>query len=68
MFDAIPLQRSHGAAHVSLDGGRLTELRQSGSGKAILPRTHAAVPEIVFLNTSGGLTAAGLRVTTSSGT
>lgn len=57
MFDANPLQRSRGAAHVSLDGGRLTGLRQSGSGKAMLPRTHSAVPEVVFLNTSGGLTA-----------
>lgn len=57
MFDGIPLQRSHGEAHISLHGGRLIELRQSGSGKVMLPRTHAAVPEIVFLNTSGGLTA-----------
>lgn len=57
MFDAIPLQRSHGEAHVSLQGGRLTELRQSGSGKVMLPRSHAAMPEVVFLNTSGGLTA-----------
>lgn len=31
-------------------------LRQSGSAKVMLPRTHSAVPEIVFLNTSGGLT------------
>ena len=57
MFDGIPLQRSHGEAHISFHGGRLTELRQSGSGKVMLPRTHAAVREIVFLNTSGGLTA-----------
>ncbi|MBV0892530.1 urease accessory protein UreD [Paracoccus sp. Z118] len=57
MFDGIPLQRSHGEAHISLDGGGLTELRQSGSGKVMLPRTYADVPEIVFLNTSGGLTA-----------
>lgn len=57
MLDAIPHQRSHGEAHISLQGGRLTELRQSGSGKVMLPRTHAAVREIVFLNTSGGLTA-----------
>lgn len=57
MFDAIPLQRSHGQAHISLDGGRLTGLRQAGSGKVMLPRTHADRQEIVFLNTSGGLTA-----------
>lgn len=35
---------------------RLTGLHQSGSAKAFLPRTHAPVPEVVFLNTSGGLT------------
>lgn len=33
----------------------LTHLRQQGSAKVILPRV-GAVPEIVFLNTSGGLT------------
>ena len=31
-------------------------MRQSGSAKVMLPRTHSGVPEIVFLNTSGGLT------------
>lgn len=56
MFDGIPLQRSNGSAHVALDGGRLTVLRQSGSARAMLPRTHSGTPEIVFLNTSGGLT------------
>jgi urease accessory protein len=53
-------QRSVGEARVSLDlrGGqtRLVGLRQSGSGKAILPRVEDGVPEVVFLNTSGGLT------------
>ena len=34
---------------------RLTALRQQGSAKAILPRV-GDVPEVVFLNTSGGLT------------
>ena len=59
---AIPspqMQRSRGEAAVSLwlDNGqvRLGELRQQGSAKAILPRV-AGVPEVVFLNTSGGLT------------
>lgn len=59
---AIPspqMQRSRGEAAVSLwlDNGqvRLDELRQQGSAKAILPRV-AGVPEVVFLNTSGGLT------------
>ena len=53
------LQRSRGEAAVALslrDGRvRLDRLRQQGSAKAILPRT-GAVTEIVFLNTSGGLT------------
>lgn len=53
-------QRSHGVAAVELvhlDGAtRLARLRQQGSAKAILPKSHAAQPEIVFLNTSGGLT------------
>jgi urease accessory protein len=62
MLDTIPtiMQRSMGEASVSLalSGGRtrLGGLRQSGSGKAILPRTEDGVPEVVFLNTSGGLT------------
>jgi len=47
-------QRSHGRAHVAFDGpaAGLSTLRQQGSAKAIpLPG-----PEVVFLNTSGGLT------------
>lgn len=50
------MQRSAGAARVSVDGGRLTGLSQSGSAKALLPRSYGPAPEIVFLNTSGGLT------------
>ena len=53
------LQRSHGEALVELAavGGktRLVRLRQKGSAKVILPHV-GAVPEVVFLNTSGGLT------------
>lgn len=53
-------QRSHGLASVSfaqLDGvTRLGRLRQQGSAKAILPHIYRDVPEVVFLNTSGGLT------------
>lgn len=52
------MQRSHGAAHVGLAAGQITTLHQQGSAKAMLrlpPRS--AVPEVVFLNTSGGLTA-----------
>lgn len=57
MFDGVQHQRSFGLASVAMDGGRLTRLFQSGSAKAMLPRTHRETPEIVFLNTSGGLTA-----------
>lgn len=53
------LQRSHGEAVVALDHAagksRLVRLRQQGSAKAILLHV-GAVPEVVFLNTSGGLT------------
>jgi urease accessory protein len=54
------LQRATGRAHVGLvaRGGssRLVDLHQSGSAKAFLPQVHGLVPEVVFLNTSGGLT------------
>ena len=50
------MQRSAGVARVSIDGGRLTGLAQSGSAKALLPRSYGPAPEVVFLNTSGGLT------------
>lgn len=54
------LQRVHGRAEVALkaeDGlTRLDNLHQSGSAKAFLPVVHRDAPEIVFLNTSGGLT------------
>lgn len=54
------MQRSRGEAHVSLraQGGqvRLVDLRQAGSAKAMLPRHAGDVAEVVFLNTSGGLT------------
>lgn len=65
MFDTRPqphahhsprAQRSHGEAAVRFDAGRLQGLRQRGSAKAQLPRV-GKVPEVVFLNTSGGLTA-----------
>ncbi|MDB6454498.1 urease accessory protein UreD [Falsirhodobacter sp. 20TX0035] len=53
------MERSAGKAHAALtlrDGRmRLTALRQQGSAKAILPRVEGP-PEVVFLNTSGGLT------------
>ncbi|MEL6608645.1 MAG: urease accessory protein UreD [Pseudomonadota bacterium] len=64
MLDTAPtqmqraqLQRARGTANVALGaGGRITGLRQAGSAKVMLPRTHGPVPEAVFLNTAGGLT------------
>lgn len=53
-----PMQRSHGEAVVVLGQhagrSRLLRHRQQGSAKAILPHV-GEVPEVVFLNTSGGL-------------
>ena len=63
MFDHMAqptMQRSHGKAMVRFalrgDQTRLRDLAQSGSAKAMLPRVWGHVPEVVFLNTSGGLT------------
>lgn len=64
MFDAADIttghQRTRGRASVVLSaapgGARLKGLHQSGSAKAFLPKVHQPVPEIVFLNTAGGLT------------
>ena len=50
------LQRARGLVSVRLSGGALRDLRQSGSAKAMLPRVHGGVPEVVLLNTAGGLT------------
>ncbi|WP_313353164.1 urease accessory protein UreD, partial [Paracoccus sp. (in: a-proteobacteria)] len=49
------MQRSRGAAMVRLGPRGLVDLAQSGSAKAMLPRMTAGRPEIVFLNTAGGL-------------
>lgn len=49
------MQRSRGAAHVELGPRGLIDLAQAGSAKAMLPRMTTGLPEIVFLNTSGGL-------------
>ena len=58
--DLSQMQRARGRAAVSLvlaDGrARLKDLHQSGSAKVFLPRMHDAAPEVVFLNTAGGLT------------
>ncbi len=59
MLDTVhPIhQRSRGAARVVLGrAGAVVDLFQQGSAKAILPRVHTSIPEVVFLNTSGGLT------------
>lgn len=50
-----PHQRSQGAAHVVMGPRGLADLAQRGSAKAMLPRVPAGLPEIVFLNTAGGL-------------
>ena len=55
-FQAIDgMQRARGEALVTLGPDRLIRLRTEGSAKAILPGGHAG-REVVFLNTSGGLT------------
>lgn len=58
--EIIRLERAFGQAHVGFGQrhGRtaLQDLAQSGSARAMLPRTNGPVPEVVFLNTSGGLT------------
>ncbi len=51
------MQRVQGRAGAVIGpGGRLKRLWQQGSGKAMLPRMHGRAPEVVFLNTAGGLT------------
>ncbi|MDO5632636.1 MAG: urease accessory protein UreD [Paracoccus sp. (in: a-proteobacteria)] len=54
MLDTAPMQRSFGQARVTLSGGRLVALHQAGSAKAML--RLRGTPEVVFLNTSGGMT------------
>lgn len=56
----IEMQRSRGAAFASFarlrEQTRLVDLQQSGSAKIMLPNQRGGAPEVVFLNTSGGLT------------
>jgi urease accessory protein len=56
----VESQRSFGQAAVRLVSvgpvTRLQDLRQQGSARAMLPRSTPERPEVVFLNTSGGLT------------
>jgi len=61
MFDEMAplaqMQRVDGRAGAVIGaGGRLKRLWQKGSAKAMLPRMHGRAPEVVFLNTAGGLT------------
>ncbi len=57
-YPAETFQRSHGTAHVGLlpgpSGARLHRLHQAGSTKAFVHPGFMG-PEVVFLNTSGGL-------------
>lgn len=79
----IESQRAFGNAEVRLVAAgpvtRLADLRQEGSARAMLPRSSPERPDVVFLNTSGGLTsgdrigfsldlAAGARVTATTQT
>ncbi|WP_179379832.1 urease accessory protein UreD [Jannaschia marina] len=57
MLDRPHLQRVKGEARVALGRAGLRDLRQAGSAKAMLPRVDGAEPEVVFLNTAGGVTA-----------
>lgn len=60
MFDegsgGAPLQRVGGRAEVRIGATGLRDLYQSGSAKVLLPRTYSGSPEVVFLNTAGGVT------------
>ena len=49
------MQRSRGRALITLGPKGLIDLAQSGSAKVMMPRLTATCPEIVFLNTSGGM-------------
>ena len=53
-MNAPVFQRTTGAARVQIGQGALKGLRQQGSAKAIV--LQGPVPEVVFLNTAGGLT------------
>ncbi len=56
MLDRPAMQRVRGEARVALGRAGLRDLRQAGSAKAMLPRVDGDVPEVVFLNTAGGVT------------
>ncbi|MEL6584180.1 MAG: urease accessory protein UreD [Pseudomonadota bacterium] len=60
MLDAAPptvLQRARGRAGAAFAApGRLAELSQSGSAKAMLPNVYGTEPHLVLVNTAGGVT------------
>jgi urease accessory protein len=56
MLTAPNMQRVRGTAFVRLTRAGLADLHQQGSAKAMLPRTDDPDPEVVFLNTAGGVT------------
>lgn len=49
------MQRAQGRSGATFVDGRLHDLRQQGCAKALLPHVRGT-PEVVFLNTAGGLT------------
>ncbi|MEO8531106.1 MAG: urease accessory protein UreD [Deltaproteobacteria bacterium] len=54
------MERVKGEARVRLAQSGLREMYQAGSAKVMLPKTDAVMPEVVFLNTAGGLTSGDL--------
>ncbi|MGB3407460.1 MAG: urease accessory protein UreD [Jannaschia sp.] len=54
--DPQKMQRVQGEAMVRISRSGLADLRQRGSAKAMMPRTDDPDPEVVFLNTAGGVT------------
>lgn len=58
--EPVAMQRAQGSAFLSVGisrgASRLIDLSQSGAARIMLPRVAGSHPEVVFLNTSGGLT------------
>ena len=54
MFDGF-YQRSTGEARVTLNRSGIGAIRQGGSVRVMVPRVGGAAPELVILNTAGGL-------------
>ncbi len=52
------MQRARGRVSVRFNGAsnRLVDLHQAGCLKAMLPRNHAPEPDLVLINTAGGVT------------